>query len=224
MRPVCLVALLSLIACSGCHSTCCHTGTGGFTDTLWSGFGTGDPGCCGGGCGSSHGSCGSGCQNNCYAANTCCGCPSVGSGCGHNGTCPNCGVSGAMCASGCRACGMSYGGCAGCATGSNTSALSASMLAQMNGCLGGSCGPMGGCGPMHDEYGAAAARRAARKAAHARHFTPVRNVIHNAHQRCANGLCCGGAVGPDVGAVTYPYYTTRGPRDFLMKNPPSIGP
>ena len=24
--------------------------------------------------------------------------------------------------------------------------------------------------------------------------------------------------------ITYPYYTTRGPRDFLAKNPPSIGP
>jgi hypothetical protein len=26
------------------------------------------------------------------------------------------------------------------------------------------------------------------------------------------------------GAVAYPYYTTRGPRDFLDKNPQSIGP
>jgi hypothetical protein len=32
------------------------------------------------------------------------------------------------------------------------------------------------------------------------------------------------AAGPPAGAVTYPYYTVRGPRDFLMKNPPSIGP
>lgn len=30
--------------------------------------------------------------------------------------------------------------------------------------------------------------------------------------------------GPPVGAVTYPYYTLRGPRDFLASNPPSIGP
>ncbi len=30
--------------------------------------------------------------------------------------------------------------------------------------------------------------------------------------------------GPAVGAVTYPYYTVRGPRDFLAKNPRSIGP
>ncbi|MGD9634735.1 MAG: hypothetical protein AB7G28_21180 [Pirellulales bacterium] len=30
--------------------------------------------------------------------------------------------------------------------------------------------------------------------------------------------------GPPVGQVAYPYYTTRGPRDFLLNNPPSIGP
>ena len=30
--------------------------------------------------------------------------------------------------------------------------------------------------------------------------------------------------GPPTGTVTYPYYTTRGPRDFLAKNPRSIGP
>ena len=29
--------------------------------------------------------------------------------------------------------------------------------------------------------------------------------------------------GPPTGAVTYPYYTHRGPRDFLLDNPPSIG-
>ncbi|MEI6163983.1 MAG: hypothetical protein WCR23_06290 [Planctomycetota bacterium] len=33
-----------------------------------------------------------------------------------------------------------------------------------------------------------------------------------------------GPAGPPTGAVAYPYYSTRGPRDFLAKNPPSIGP
>jgi hypothetical protein len=33
-----------------------------------------------------------------------------------------------------------------------------------------------------------------------------------------------GPEGPPTGAVAYPYYTTRGPRDFLVNNPPSIGP
>lgn len=30
--------------------------------------------------------------------------------------------------------------------------------------------------------------------------------------------------GPPTGQVAYPYYTVRGPRDFLQDNPPSIGP
>jgi len=30
--------------------------------------------------------------------------------------------------------------------------------------------------------------------------------------------------GPPAGAITYPYYTLRGPRDFLASNPRSIGP
>lgn len=38
-----------------------------------------------------------------------------------------------------------------------------------------------------------------------------------------NQVGCGLAPGPTMGAVHYPYYTVRGPRDFLMKNPPSIG-
>ena len=29
--------------------------------------------------------------------------------------------------------------------------------------------------------------------------------------------------GPPGGTVAYPYYTLRGPRDFLLDNPPSIG-
>ena len=30
--------------------------------------------------------------------------------------------------------------------------------------------------------------------------------------------------GPPTAAITYPYYTNRGPRDFLAGSPPSIGP
>ena len=32
-----------------------------------------------------------------------------------------------------------------------------------------------------------------------------------------------GPVGPPSPSVAYPYYTTRGPRDFLLNNPPSLG-
>jgi hypothetical protein len=31
------------------------------------------------------------------------------------------------------------------------------------------------------------------------------------------------AAGPPTAGVAYPYYTVRGPRDFLLDNPPSIG-
>ena len=34
----------------------------------------------------------------------------------------------------------------------------------------------------------------------------------------------GPAMGPASPTYGYPYYTTRGPRDFLNPNPPSIGP
>ncbi len=30
--------------------------------------------------------------------------------------------------------------------------------------------------------------------------------------------------GPPSAAITYPYYTVRGPRDFFQKNPTPIGP
>jgi hypothetical protein len=44
--------------------------------------------------------------------------------------------------------------------------------------------------------------------------------------------CCGASgdhnynfnPGPPVAQTAYPYYTLRGPRDFLLNNPPSIGP
>ena len=51
------------------------------------------------------------------------------------------------------------------------------------------------------------------------------------HCRDCSGRGCGRCraaevveSGPPTGTVTYPYYTTRGPRDFLAKNPRSICP
>ena len=41
-------------------------------------------------------------------------------------------------------------------------------------------------------------------------------------QRCRR--CAANDCGPATGAIAYPYYTTRGPRDFLAENPNSIGP
>ena len=47
----------------------------------------------------------------------------------------------------------------------------------------------------------------------------------------APGCCCGSGdqnynfnPGPPVAQTAYPYYTVRGPRDFLLDNPPPLGP
>jgi hypothetical protein len=50
------------------------------------------------------------------------------------------------------------------------------------------------------------------------------------HPGCGNGngngagFDDGAAGGPPTAHVTYPYYTNRGPRDFLADNPRGIGP
>ena len=46
----------------------------------------------------------------------------------------------------------------------------------------------------------------------------------HAYQRRNSGGEYEFAAGPPTGATSYPYYTTRGPRDFLARNPRSIGP
>ncbi len=88
------------------------------------------------------------------------------------------------------------------------------------GCAGGGCD--GRCGGR-----CALAQMRMRMANRAANLGAGRHGIAAAidcnHRRCANGAC-GGVAGPEAGAVTYPYYTLRGPRDFLMSNPPSIGP
>jgi hypothetical protein len=72
-----------------------------------------------------------------------------------------------------------------------------------NQCGGGGCGLCGGtgcCGPT--PYGANCPQPCCASGDHTYNFAP----------------------GPPVGQTAYPYYTTRGPRDFLLNNPPSIGP
>ena len=43
-------------------------------------------------------------------------------------------------------------------------------------------------------------------------------------QRCCGRFREPATPGPATGAITYPYYTVRGPRDFLARSPRSIGP
>ncbi|MEO1496445.1 MAG: hypothetical protein AAFV43_04770 [Planctomycetota bacterium] len=89
----------------------------------------------------------------------------------------------------------------GCATG-----------ACQDGCYGGACGG-GPCGSGQNC------------------MTGCIDKLLNCPGACGkNGMCTSGDAnynfnpGPPVGQVGYPYYTVRGPRDFLMANPPTIGP
>ena len=78
----------------------------------------------------------------------------------------------------------------------------------------GGCG-LKGCGLGGKRCGGCLARLAGgRLGAH--HPHPYGGAIPHTAQAPGNGT----GIAP---SYAYPYYTTRGPRDFLMKNPPSIG-
>ena len=94
----------------------------------------------------------------------------------------------------------------------------AALLQDLDGaCQGGQC-PVGGCRDC--ESGACHKRHVGRYGGlNKHHLSP--------EEEAALGGSDYGATtpaGPPTGAVAYPYYTTRGPRDFLAKCPPSIGP
>jgi len=73
----------------------------------------------------------------------------------------------------------------------------------------------GNCGPAVPHFGSA---RAAPELAGGARACP----------NCGGQGCqaCGQHVTPSpvTGAITYPYYTVRGPRDYFATNPSSIGP
>jgi len=93
-------------------------------------------------------------------------------------------------------------------------------------CQEGMCGPEG-CPPgagqegcQECEGGACHPRHVGRYGGLAKHhLTPEEKAMLAASDYGATQ-----PAGPPTGAVAYPYYTTRGPRDFLAKCPPSIGP
>lgn len=98
---------------------------------------------------------------------------------------------------------------------------------RTGGCAGGQCGLLGGscgdtCGydPNSNPQGAAA-----NYAANGGQGGPLGAVVgrHHAGPQSHMGPAPGPAMGEPSPTVGYPYYTTRGPRDFLNPNPPSIG-
>jgi len=85
------------------------------------------------------------------------------------------------------------------------------------GCGGGGCSDCGGyAGNQGGPGGNMGATPTARR-------PPAQGHPHAYQRRNSDGEY-EFAAGPPTGATTYPYYTTRGPRDFLARNPRSIGP
>jgi len=83
-------------------------------------------------------------------------------------------------------------------------------------CPDGDC-PTGGCRDC--EGGVCRTPHTGRYGGAKHHLTPEEQAALEASDYGQTG-----PAGPPTGAVAYPYYTTRGPRDFLAKRPPSIGP
>lgn len=87
------------------------------------------------------------------------------------------------------------------------------------------CGGQGCAGLCGGRCAAARSMAQARRGSNQEgaHELKLPHPMANAHRACAYGKC-GARPGPERGAVSFPYYTVRGPRDFLAADPPSIGP
>jgi hypothetical protein len=145
-----------------------------------------------------------GCQHNlvsngCTSCGTCeQGCSSCGTGCNScGGGCNSCGNSGLLSGGGRRALdSRMHGGGQGMGLGSR---------------LHGDGDGMGMGHGMHgDGQGLGIRSGAPQHVARMPHFGAEQETM--------------GPPGPPTGAYAYPYYTVRAPRDFLLNNPPSIGP
>ena len=101
--------------------------------------------------------------------------------------------------------------------------------------LGCQCGPSktGGCTSSRcDTFAASSCAGGSchasvpAKASQGNQPTGVLASMHGRHHRGPQSHTgpLGPSMGPHAPTVAYPYYTTRGPRDFLATDPASIGP
>jgi hypothetical protein len=121
-----------------------------------------------------------------------------------------------MTSTGCGICDQMFcrkpgGGCNGCDSGG------------CGGCGDGACANGGGCANCGNANGGYADGGGCANSGGGQGCLANGCVPHGPLPRGAGGTYVG-PEGPPTGAVAYPYYTTRGPRDFLINNPPSIGP
>jgi hypothetical protein len=106
------------------------------------------------------------------------------------------------------------------------------------GCPDGACGPGGACGPdghanpYEPFHGHAPVQRGG-LLDHIHASSMASGPVVGGGLGGRRGMGADGMGGPgglqptppaSAGAVSYPYYTTRGPRDFLSPNPRGIGP
>jgi hypothetical protein len=131
----------------------------------------------------------------CFERMFCSGCGSCGAY-GHEGPCDS-GCGGGCGGGGCSDCGMAGGSVTG----------------------PGYDGFAGGDGYIEEQLGPGSY---AQRPAGGKHHPAGHHPL--VHQRRNAGGQYEFAAGPPTAGVTYPYYTNRGPRDFLAKNPRDIGP
>ena len=99
-------------------------------------------------------------------------------------------------------------------------------------CTDGQCGPggqcgAGGCGPGGCQPGCQDCASGSCKGRHIGRYGGLAKHHLSPEEKAALGASDYGATGPagpPSGAVAYPYYTPRGPREFLARCPPSVGP
>lgn len=136
------------------------------------------------------------------------GCSFGISGGGHSMSCPRCGIG--VGAGGCGSCGlalpgMNGGGVGGLIGGVVTAPLAAVGIAAKPPCLA-------------SNLVASGLQQALQGTPHGQ------QLMQRTAQGCANGWC-NRPMGPESGGqMQWPYYTVRGPRDFFLDKPPTIGP
>lgn len=126
-----------------------------------------------------------------------------GYGYGHEGYCGGCGGCGSQGGGGCA--------CSDCGMAGNSGGPGSSGMVRG----GGPGGPGMARGPARGYPSAAMSNGRSRHPAEGHPFVRQRRDADGDYEFAA---------GPPTGSTTYPYYTTRGPRDFLARNPRDIGP
>jgi hypothetical protein len=97
-----------------------------------------------------------------------------------------------------------------------------------DGCGGGGCSDCGMAGGTVASPDQAAMAAGGHRRGPGSYAVPAKRHPAQGHPLVHQRRNAGGeyefAAGPPSAGVTYPYYTTRGPRDYLARNPRSIGP